>query len=151
MLALVGVVSALLLPRAPPAAAGLRAGAPVAVVSAAASTATESVSTSAALGAWLPVGSVAALTGLSPTRVEICGADYAVWEHEGQWSVLADACPHRLAPLSQGRVDKSSGCIECPYHGCAAASLPTRHLPRVASLAPAPPVIRCLWLGGGQG
>lgn len=28
-----------------------------------------------------------------------------------------DACPHRLAPLSQGRVDPSTGCIECPYHG----------------------------------
>jgi phenylpropionate dioxygenase-like ring-hydroxylating dioxygenase large terminal subunit len=32
---------------------------------------------------------------------------------------LIDACPHRLAPLSQGRVDPVTGCIECPYHGWA--------------------------------
>ena len=30
---------------------------------------------------------------------------------------MADACSHRLAPLSQGRVDPETGCIECPYHG----------------------------------
>ncbi len=36
-----------------------------------------------------------------------------------EWSALVDACPHRLAPLSQGRVDPQSGCIECPYHGWA--------------------------------
>ena len=30
---------------------------------------------------------------------------------------MSDVCPHRLAPLSQGRVDPQSGCIECPYHG----------------------------------
>ena len=33
------------------------------------------------------------------------------------WSVVLDACPHRLAPLSQGRVDAATGCLECPYHG----------------------------------
>ena len=27
-----------------------------------------------------------------------------------------DSCPHRLVPLSEGRVAES-GCIECPYHG----------------------------------
>ena len=32
---------------------------------------------------------------------------------------MVDACPHRLAPLSQGRIDPDSGCIECPYHGWA--------------------------------
>jgi len=72
----------------------------------------------AALGAWLPVHSVSALTGLGPQQVEILGQKYAVWEAgNGQWSVVLDACPHRLAPLSQGRVDADSGCLECPYHG----------------------------------
>lgn len=70
-----------------------------------------------AAGAWLPVGSIDALSTLGPTRVEIASRQYVVWEHEGVWSVLSDACPHRLAPLSQGHVDKKTGCIECPYHG----------------------------------
>ena len=30
---------------------------------------------------------------------------------------MKDVCPHRLAPLSEGRIDSSTGCIECPYHG----------------------------------
>jgi phenylpropionate dioxygenase-like ring-hydroxylating dioxygenase large terminal subunit len=30
---------------------------------------------------------------------------------------MLDECPHRLAPLSQGRVDRTTNCIECPCHG----------------------------------
>jgi nitrite reductase/ring-hydroxylating ferredoxin subunit len=30
---------------------------------------------------------------------------------------LQDACPHRLAPLSEGRVDPSTGHLMCNYHG----------------------------------
>ena len=108
--------SALVLPRAPPhrAPAGVRCGAPSVLASAATTSAsTPSTSTACTLGAWLPVGSVAALSGLGPTRVEICGADYAVWEHEGHWSVLADVCPHRLAPLSQVRdAQRNSSCTQ---------------------------------------
>jgi len=29
---------------------------------------------------------------------------------------MSDSCPHRAAPLSEGRIDES-GQIECPYHG----------------------------------
>ncbi len=29
---------------------------------------------------------------------------------------MADRCPHRLAPLSEGRVNEE-GRLECPYHG----------------------------------
>lgn len=80
------------------------------------------------LGAWMPLGSASSLTGLTPVQIRVCGIDIAVW-HEPlpkdakkdavatEWSALVDACPHRLAPLSQGRVDPESGCIECPYHG----------------------------------
>lgn len=80
------------------------------------------------LGAWMPLGSASSLTGLCPTQIRVCGVDLAVWHKPlpkdakrsavaTEWSALVDACPHRLAPLSQGRVDSSSGCIECPYHG----------------------------------
>ena len=74
-------------------------------------------------GAWLPIGSAGALRDLTPTRVEIAGKKLAVWRTvdpktgEDQWAVMADACSHRLAPLSQGRVDPATGCVECPYHG----------------------------------
>jgi nitrite reductase/ring-hydroxylating ferredoxin subunit len=80
------------------------------------------------LGAWMPLGSASSLTGLGPTQIRVCGVDLAVWHKPlpkdakrraaaTEWSALVDACPHRLAPLSQGRVDPNSGCIECPYHG----------------------------------
>jgi phenylpropionate dioxygenase-like ring-hydroxylating dioxygenase large terminal subunit len=82
------------------------------------------------LGAWMPLGSASCLTGLAPVQIRVCGIDIAVWHKPlpkdakkdtvaTQWSALVDACPHRLAPLSQGRIDPDSGCIECPYHGWA--------------------------------
>ena len=46
-----------------------------------------------AMGAWLPIGSALALTGLGPTRVEVVGQQLVVWEHtessaeEVPWSV----------------------------------------------------------------
>lgn len=44
--------------------------------------------------------------------------DLAVWYDEpaDQWNVFADQCPHRLVPLSEGRVEKN-GVIQCAYHG----------------------------------
>lgn len=69
-------------------------------------------------GAWLPICSI---TGMGdepiPARVELAGENYVVWQSNSTWSVMSDVCPHRAAPLSQGRVDKSTGCLECPYHG----------------------------------
>jgi len=81
------------------------------------------------VGAWLPIASTASLAGLGPTRVELLNTKLVVWETESSnpdakgddagnvWSVLEDACAHRLAPLSQGRVDPETKCLECPYHG----------------------------------
>jgi nitrite reductase/ring-hydroxylating ferredoxin subunit len=71
------------------------------------------------LGAWIPIGSASALASLSPTSIKVMNLDLAVWyrEETKQWSVLSDACPHRLAPLSQGRINPETGCIECAYHG----------------------------------
>jgi len=72
-----------------------------------------------ALGAWIPVASASALEDISPTSVKMFNMDYVVWRNpeEGTFTVQQDACPHRLAPLSQGRVDDDSNCLECPYHG----------------------------------
>ena len=53
-----------------------------------------------------------------PSRVELFGQPIALWyDHtKDRWNAVKDACPHRLAPLSEGRVDEA-GQIECPYHG----------------------------------
>lgn len=72
---------------------------------------------SSSIGAWLPIGSAKTLGGETPVQVEVAGEKLVVWRSGETWSVMKDACPHRLAPLSQGRVDLSTGCIECPYHG----------------------------------
>jgi phenylpropionate dioxygenase-like ring-hydroxylating dioxygenase large terminal subunit len=73
----------------------------------------------ASLGAWIPIGSASSLEGLSPTKIEIMGENFAVWNNpvSKKWSLLLDICPHRLAPLSQGRINDETGCVECGYHG----------------------------------
>jgi len=81
------------------------------------------------LGAWIPLASAQGLTGLGPQRIRIMGIDLVVWhtqqekkngsndDEEKVWTAQIDACTHRLAPLSQGRVNPNTNCIECPYHG----------------------------------
>mmetsp|Transcript_36903 Transcript_36903/g.67522 ORF Transcript_36903/g.67522 Transcript_36903/m.67522 type:complete len:546 (-) Transcript_36903:302-1939(-) len=73
------------------------------------------------IGAWMPVASITSLAGLGPTRVVLLGTQLVVWQADekdsNSWSVLPDICTHRLAPLSQGRVDPVTNCLECPYHG----------------------------------
>jgi phenylpropionate dioxygenase-like ring-hydroxylating dioxygenase large terminal subunit len=36
---------------------------------------------------------------------------------QGTFRAFEDRCPHRLAPLSEGRVNPESGHLECAYHG----------------------------------
>lgn len=73
-------------------------------------------------GGWLPIGDVHALSGSKeiPVAMKVAGLDLVVWQNPltSEFSVMHDVCPHRSAPLSQGRVDEF-GCIECPYHGWA--------------------------------
>ena len=75
---------------------------------------------SSQLGAWIPLGSASSLDGLTPLQVQVCGLDLVVWQHKKKdakkgnaptFSAFMDACPHRLAPLSQGRVDPNTGCL----------------------------------------
>lgn len=52
-----------------------------------------------------------------PVRVELAGRAYALFrDGTGKAAALADACPHRFAPLSAGKVRKD-GRLQCPYHG----------------------------------
>lgn len=66
---------------------------------------------------WLPVAALSSVPH-HPYQVKICKEDYVVWRNDDGWHVQEDVCMHRLAPLSQGRVNEE-GCIECPYHGWA--------------------------------
>lgn len=68
--------------------------------------------------AWYPVHYVEDLDKTKPTRFTLLERDVVIWwEPTSQmWRVLEDRCPHRLAPLSEGRIN-DAGQLECPYHG----------------------------------
>lgn len=87
---------------------------------------------------WVPLASTRELDPTRATPVYFLNNRYVMYrsvigqdEDDDQWMVLDDACPHRLAPLSQGRVtttttttstsDDDQGAatvvLECSYHG----------------------------------
>ncbi len=70
--------------------------------------------------AWYPVAYVADLDRARPTRFTLLDQPIVIWwDPKGEdWRVFEDKCPHRLAPLSEGRVNEE-GLLECPYHGWA--------------------------------
>jgi len=56
------------------------------------------------LRAWYAVGLVDALAPDLPQSQRILGIPMAIWHDGGEWRAVHDVCPHRLAPLSEGRV-----------------------------------------------
>jgi pheophorbide a oxygenase len=68
---------------------------------------------------WYPVSLIEDLDPSVPTAFQLLGRELVVWkDSEGEWRVFLDKCPHRLAPLSEGRLDES-GMLQCSYHGWA--------------------------------
>lgn len=67
---------------------------------------------------WYPVMPVCDLDKRVPHAKRVIGFDVVVWwdRNESSWKVFDDACPHRLAPLSEGRIDQW-GRLQCVYHG----------------------------------
>ncbi|KAK4764183.1 hypothetical protein SAY87_013621 [Trapa incisa] len=67
---------------------------------------------------WYPVMPVCDLDKRRPHAKRVMGIDVVVWwdRHEATWKVMDDTCPHRLAPLSEGRIDQW-GRLQCVYHG----------------------------------
>ena len=55
---------------------------------------------------WYAVAALDALDPSVPTQITVMNQHVAVWRDDasGQWRALRDECPHRLAPLSEGRV-----------------------------------------------
>lgn len=70
--------------------------------------------------AWYPVSYLADLDRSKPTRFTLLEQDLVLWWDRSAacWRAMADQCPHRLAPLSEGRIAED-GLLECPYHGWA--------------------------------
>ncbi|MGL5135588.1 MAG: Rieske 2Fe-2S domain-containing protein [Planktothrix sp.] len=65
---------------------------------------------------WYPVAVVEFLDPTRPHAMQLLGEDIVLWrDGSGQWRCFADACPHRLVPLSEGRVE-SDGTLLCAYH-----------------------------------
>lgn len=92
---------------------------------------------------WYPVAPVQDLSTDAPNKLTLLGMDLAVWYHKasGQWRTFADICPHRLVPLSEGRIE-SSGVLQCAYHGWEFAEdgacvwIPQLNSPSVRSRSP---------------
>jgi phenylpropionate dioxygenase-like ring-hydroxylating dioxygenase large terminal subunit len=67
---------------------------------------------------WYPVADLRDLDPSRPQAFTLLGQDLVLWFHQqsNQWRAFADVCPHRLVPLSEGRLTPA-GELECPYHG----------------------------------
>ncbi|HIK07836.1 MAG TPA: Rieske 2Fe-2S domain-containing protein [Trichormus sp. M33_DOE_039] len=65
---------------------------------------------------WYPVAVVEFLDPSRPHAMQLLGKDIVLWQDGGgKWRCFEDFCPHRLAPLSQGRVE-ADGTLLCAYH-----------------------------------
>ncbi|KAL3828874.1 hypothetical protein ACJIZ3_017676 [Penstemon smallii] len=67
---------------------------------------------------WYPIVPVIDLDKRRPHGKKVIGMDIVIWwdKNENAWKVFDDSCPHRLAPLSEGRIDQW-GRLQCVYHG----------------------------------
>ncbi|KAK0605676.1 hypothetical protein LWI29_029481 [Acer saccharum] len=67
---------------------------------------------------WYPVSLIEDLDQKLPTPFQLLGRDLVLWfdNNTKEWVAFDDKCPHRLAPLSEGRIDEN-GHLQCSYHG----------------------------------
>ncbi|XP_021728809.1 protochlorophyllide-dependent translocon component 52, chloroplastic-like isoform X2 [Chenopodium quinoa] len=87
---------------------------------------------------WYPVMPVSDLDKRKPHAKRVIGLDIVVWwdKTQSQWKVFNDLCPHRLAPLSEGRIDQW-GRLQCVYHGwCFDASGQCKLIPQAPTDGP---------------
>ncbi|GAB4856130.1 hypothetical protein Ancab_024770 [Ancistrocladus abbreviatus] len=81
---------------------------------------------------WYPLAPVCDLDKRVPHGKRVMGVDVVVWwdRNENAWKVFDDCCPHRLAPLSEGRIDQW-GRLQCVYHGwCFSGSGDCKFIPQ---------------------
>lgn len=64
---------------------------------------------------WYPIAVEEFTDKLKSHKISLFGNDLVLWYSGNAWSILEDKCPHRGAPLSEGRVEKT-GELLCAYH-----------------------------------
>jgi phenylpropionate dioxygenase-like ring-hydroxylating dioxygenase large terminal subunit len=66
---------------------------------------------------WYAVAVASAMDATRPNPIQLLGKNLVVWmDGTGQWQCFEDRCPHRAAPLSEGKI-WSDGTLMCSYHG----------------------------------
>ncbi|MDA3626115.1 aromatic ring-hydroxylating dioxygenase subunit alpha [Saccharopolyspora sp. WRP15-2] len=98
------------------------------------------------------------VTGKQPLARMVAGVPLALWRNaEGRAVALADACWHRLAPLSKGKILGDE--LQCPYHGLRYNStgrctgMPAQETINPSAVVPSYPVVeryRYVWVWVGD-
>ncbi|WP_151769652.1 aromatic ring-hydroxylating dioxygenase subunit alpha [Streptomyces abyssomicinicus] len=98
------------------------------------------------------------VTGRQPLARTVAGVPLALWRNtEGRAVALADACWHRLAPLSMGRILGDE--LQCPYHGLRynatgrCTGMPAQETINPSAVVPSYPVVerhRYVWVWVGD-
>ncbi|XBH95703.1 hypothetical protein VPH35_086222 [Triticum aestivum] len=90
------------------------------------------------LDQWYPLAPVCDLDPGAPHGKTVLGLRVVAWYDRAvdEWRVFDDACPHRLAPLSEGRID-DKGRLQCVYHGwCFDGRGACQFIPQAPALGP---------------
>ena len=63
---------------------------------------------------WWPISYEQDLDPNQPSRFTLLERDLVIWwdRAASSWRVFPDVCPHRLVPLSEGRINEE-GLLEC--------------------------------------
>nr|CAD1840416.1 unnamed protein product [Ananas comosus var. bracteatus] len=87
---------------------------------------------------WYPVAPLCDLDKRAPHAKTVMGLDVVVWwdRAEGRWQVFDDRCPHRLAPLSEGRIDPAAASSASTTAGASTAAATASTFPRRRPAAP---------------
>jgi nitrite reductase/ring-hydroxylating ferredoxin subunit len=67
------------------------------------------------MGEWVRAALVSDLEPGQGKTVERRGVEFALFNVEGTFRAIGNACPHRKGPLAEGELDKNT--VTCPWHG----------------------------------
>ena len=66
---------------------------------------------------FVPVVSADEIAEGTVQAFDVCGAEIAVTQCDGEFYAFTNICSHEYAYLSEGEVDTDDCVIECPLHG----------------------------------